>query len=45
MKMLEFSHASIFYNVLKNKNISKLVQVGIRDISPFEKDLSISKDF
>ena len=27
----KYSHASIFYNVLKNKNISKLVQVGIRD--------------
>jgi len=26
-----YSHASIFYNVLKNQNVSKLVQVGIRD--------------
>lgn len=26
-----FSHASIFFNALKIKNISKLVQVGIRD--------------
>ena len=28
---LTYSHASIFYNVLKIKNISKLVQVGVRD--------------
>lgn len=28
---LTYSHASIFYNALKIKNISKLVQVGIRD--------------
>jgi agmatinase len=27
----EYSHASIMYNVLKNKKVSKLVQVGIRD--------------
>ena len=26
-----YSHASIFYNVLKAKQVSKLVQVGIRD--------------
>lgn len=26
-----FSHASIFYNALKIENVSKLVQVGIRD--------------
>jgi agmatinase len=26
-----FSHASIFYNVLKERAVSKLVQVGIRD--------------
>lgn len=26
-----FSHASVFYNVLKEKGITKLVQVGIRD--------------
>jgi len=30
------SHASIFYNVLSIPNISKLVQVGIRDISEEE---------
>ncbi len=28
---LTYSHASIFYNVLKEKSVSKLVQVGIRD--------------
>ena len=28
---LEYSHASIFYNVFKLSNIKKLVQVGIRD--------------
>ena len=28
---LTYSHASIFYNALKIKNISKLVQVGVRD--------------
>lgn len=28
---LEYSHASIFYNALKIKNISKLVQIGVRD--------------
>ncbi|UII24935.1 agmatinase family protein [Fulvivirga maritima] len=27
-----YSHASIMYNVLKNPNISRLVQVGIRDL-------------
>lgn len=33
---LEYSHASIFYNALKIKNISKFVQVGIRDFSEIE---------
>lgn len=28
---LEYSHASIFFNALKIKNITKLVQVGVRD--------------
>jgi len=28
---LEYSHASIFCNALKIKNISKLVQIGVRD--------------
>lgn len=39
----EFSHASIMYNALKIKNISKLVQVGIRDVSAAETD-RIEKD-
>jgi len=34
----EFSHASIAYNALKLKQISKLVQVGIRDICQEEID-------
>ncbi|MCC7332697.1 MAG: agmatinase family protein [Flavobacteriales bacterium] len=32
----EYSHASIMYNVLKNKAVRKLIQVGIRDICPAE---------
>ena len=28
---LEYSHASIFYNALKIKNINHLVQIGVRD--------------
>jgi len=28
----KFSHASIMFNAMKNKNISRLVQVGIRDV-------------
>jgi len=36
---LTYSHASIFYNVLQIKNVKKLVQVGIRDISPIENEL------
>lgn len=36
----EQSHASIMFNALKNcKNLSKLVQVGIRDIAQSEVDL------
>lgn len=34
-----YSHASIMFNALKNNKISKLVQVGIRDICPAEIDL------
>jgi agmatinase len=34
----EFSHASIMFNALKIPQISKLVQVGIRDISQVEID-------
>ena len=36
---LEYSHASIFYNALKIKNVSKLVQVGIRDFSKGEQEI------
>lgn len=32
----EYSHASIMYNVLKNKAVGKLIQVGIRDVCPAE---------
>jgi agmatinase len=34
----EFSHASIMFNALKIPQISKLVQVGIRDVSQVEID-------
>lgn len=34
-----YSHASIMFNALKNSKVSKLVQVGIRDICPAEMDL------
>jgi len=33
---LTYSHASIFHNALEIKNISKLVQIGIRDFSEIE---------
>lgn len=32
----DYSHASIMFNVLKSPQISKLVQVGVRDICPDE---------
>ena len=35
----EQSHASIFFNALKIPEMTKLVQVGIRDIAPIEVDL------
>lgn len=35
----EFSHASIMYNAIKIPQVSKLVQVGIRDYCEFEYDL------
>ncbi len=38
----EYSHASIMLNALKNENISKLVQVGIRDYCEEESDYTIS---
>lgn len=34
------SHASIMYNILDISNLEKLVQVGIRDVSPGEVELS-----
>src|SRR5690606_20104954 len=34
----EFSHASIAHNALQLKQVSKLVQVGIRDVCQDEKD-------
>lgn len=37
----DFSHASIFHNVLSIPNVSKLVQVGVRDIS--EEEINIIK--
>lgn len=36
------SHASIMFNALKCESVSKLVQVGIRDISPDEMSLAQS---
>jgi agmatinase len=35
----EFSHASIMFNALKIPQISKLVQVGIRDVSEVEREI------
>ncbi len=35
----EYSHASVMYNALKLKHLSKLVQVGIRDFSDSELSL------
>ncbi len=35
----EFSHASIMYNALKIPQVSKLVQIGIRDYCEFEYEL------
>ena len=40
----EFSHASIMHNVLKNKQISKLVQVGIRDYCKEESDFAQTQE-
>lgn len=34
-----FSHASVFYNVIKNTDLARLVQVGIRDFCCEEHDL------
>lgn len=35
----EYSHASIMYNAIKIPQVSKLVQVGIRDFCEFENDI------
>ena len=35
----EFSHASIMYNALRNKGVSQLVQVGVRDYCDEEAEL------
>lgn len=40
----EDSHASIMFNALKHPNVRKVVQVGIRDVSPFEVDLIRRED-
>jgi agmatinase len=39
-----YSHASIFFNVLKNVNVSKLVQIGIRDYCHEEVEFIQSKE-
>ena len=38
------SHASIMFNALKHRNIKKIVQVGVRDVSQFEIDLIKNDD-
>lgn len=35
----EYSHASIMFNAIKNDAVSKLVQVGIRDVCPAEMEI------
>ncbi len=40
----EDSHASIMFNVMKNPKISKLVQIGIRDVSSVEVEFIKSND-
>ncbi|MDD3662525.1 MAG: agmatinase family protein [Candidatus Pacebacteria bacterium] len=42
---LKFSHASIFYNILQLKEVSKIVQVGVRDISHIEKEIINKGEF
>jgi len=39
-----YSHASIFFNALKIKEVERLVQVGIRDFCEAETDLVIASD-
>jgi agmatinase len=41
---LEFSHASIMYNALQLPSVKRLVQVGIRDVSPAEIDYARSQE-
>lgn len=40
----QFSHASIMYNALGLKQVSHLVQLGIRDVCQQEQDLAQSRD-
>ncbi len=40
---LTFSHASIFYNALEIKSISKLVQIGLRDFCEQEYELILEQ--
>lgn len=40
----EYSHASIMYNALQLPQVTKLVQVGIRDVSPGEIDRITGSD-
>ena len=40
----EYSHASIMYNALQLPQVNKLVQVGIRDVSPGEIDRIAGSD-
>ncbi len=40
----KYSHASIFYNVMKYNNIEKLIQVGIRDYCHQEKEIIKDSD-
>ena len=40
----KFSHASIFYNVMKYDNVEKLVQVAIRDYCDQEKEIIKNSD-
>jgi agmatinase len=39
-----YSHASIIYNSLSNQNISKIIQVGIRDYCEFEYDQMVESN-
>lgn len=39
---LEYSHASVYYNVVTKLPLKKLYQIGVRDFSPFELDVAES---